>query len=329
MDLSTNYLGFKLPHPVMPGSGPMVEKLDTVKQMEDAGAAAIVMNSLFEEQIAIEERAAHHSLEVPAESFTEALSFFPQVDEFRLGSEEYFSQIRKIKEAVDIPVIGSLNGVTPGGWLNHAKDIAQAGADALELNIYSIATRPDEDAAAIEQRTVEMVKQVKAAVVIPVAVKLSPFYTSIPSIAAKLADAGADGLVLFNRFYQPDVNIESLEVARKLDLSTSHELLVRLRWLAILSERIDASLAVTGGVHTSTDAIKSIMCGAHAVQVVSAILKKDASVLTTIRDELSSWLESHDYESLEQMQGSMNLERSPDPSAFERANYAHILAGWR
>lgn len=328
MDLSTNYLGIKLPHPIMPGAGPMVEKLDTVKQMEDAGAAAIVMNSLFEEQIAIEERAAHHSLEVTAESFNEALSFFPKVHEFRLGSEEYFSQIRKIKEAVDIPVIGSLNGVTPGGWLNHAKDIAQAGADALELNIYSIATQPDEDSTTIEQRTVEMVKQIKAAVTIPVAVKLSPFYTSIPSIAAKLADAGADGLVLFNRFYQPDVNIESLEVDRKLDLSTSQELLVRLRWLAILSEKVDASLAVTGGVHTSVDAIKAIMCGAHAVQVVSAILEKDASVLTTIRDELSSWLESHDYESLGQMQGSMNLERSPDPSAFERANYAHILAGW-
>lgn len=328
MDLATTYMGMKLPHPIMPGAGPMVEDLDTVKKLEDAGAAAIVMNSLFEEQINLEEQAAHESLEVPAESFAEALSYFPQVEEYRLGSEEYLNQIRKIKEAVSIPVIGSLNGVTSGGWLHHAKDIVSAGADALELNVYFLATRTDEDAAAIEQRTIEMVKSVKAEIKVPVAIKLSPFYTSLPNFASKLADAGVDGLVVFNRFYQPDLDVEELEVDRSLELSTSSELRLRLRWLAILSGRINSSLAVTGGVHEPLDAVKSVLCGANAIQVVSAILEKGPGVITTLRDGLAKWLEAHDYESLEQALGSMNLMRSPDPSAYERANYAHILQSW-
>jgi len=328
MDLATTYMGMKLPHPIMPGAGPMVEDVDTVKKLEDAGAAAIVMNSLFEEQINLEEQAAHKSLDVPAESFAEALSYFPQVEEYRLGSQEYLDQIRKIKEAVDIPVIGSLNGVTTGGWLHHAKDIVSAGADALELNVYFLATRTDEDAAAIEQRTIEMLGNVKSEIKVPVAVKLSPFYTSLPNFASKLADAGVDGLVIFNRFYQPDLDVEQLEVDRSLELSTSSELRLRLRWLAILSGRINTSLAVSGGVHEPLDAIKSVLCGAHAIQVVSAILKKGPGVITTLRDGLAKWLEDHEYESLEQAQGSMNLMRSPDPSAYERANYAHILQSW-
>ncbi len=328
MDLATTYMGMKLPHPIMPGAGPMVEDVDTVKKLEDAGAAAIVMNSLFEEQINLEEQAAHKSLDVPAESFAEALSYFPQVEEYRLGSAEYLDQIRKIKEAVDIPVIGSLNGVTTGGWLHHAKDIVSAGADALELNVYFLATRTDEDATTIEQRTIEMLGNVKSEIKVPVAVKLSPFYTSLPNFASKLADAGVDGLVIFNRFYQPDLDVEQLEVDRSLELSTSSELRLRLRWLAILSGRINTSLAVSGGVHEPLDAIKSVLCGAHAIQVVSAILKKGPGVITTLRDGLAKWLEDHEYESLEQAQGSMNLMRSPDPSAYERANYAHILQSW-
>ena len=328
MDLETTYMGMKLPHPIMPGAGPMVEDVDTVKKLEDAGAAAIVMNSLFEEQINLEEQAAHKSLDVPAESFAEALSYFPQVEEYRLGSAEYLDQIRKIKEAVDIPVIGSLNGVTTGGWLHHAKDIVSAGADALELNVYFLATRTDEDATTIEQRTIEMLGNVKSEIKVPVAVKLSPFYTSLPNFASKLADAGVDGLVIFNRFYQPDLDVEQLEVDRSLELSTSSELRLRLRWLAILSGRINTSLAVSGGVHEPLDAIKSVLCGAHAIQVVSAILKKGPGVITTLRDGLAQWLEDHEYESLEQAQGSMNLMRSPDPSAYERANYAHILQSW-
>jgi dihydroorotate dehydrogenase (fumarate) len=328
MDLATTYMGIKLPHPIMPGAGPMVEDLDTVKRMEDAGAAAIVMNSLFEEQINLEEQAAHENLEVPAESFAEALSYFPQIGEYRLGSEEYMAQIRKIKEAVAIPVIGSLNGVTSGGWLNHAKDIVSAGADALELNVYFLATRTDEDAAAIEQRTIEMVRNVKSEIKIPVAVKLSPFYTSLPNIASKLADAGVDGLVLFNRFYQPDLNVEDLEVDRSLELSTSSELRLRLRWLAILSGRVNTSLAVTGGIHTPLDAVKAVLCGAGAIQTVSAILQKGPQIITQLIDGLADWLEQHEYESLEQGLGSMNLMRSPDPSAYERANYAHILQRW-
>ncbi len=328
MDLATTYMGIKLPHPIMPGAGPMVEDVDTVKKLEDAGAAAIVMNSLFEEQINLEEQAAHKSLDVPAESFAEALSYFPQVEEYRLGSEEYLDQIRKIKEAVDIPVIGSLNGVTTGGWLHHAKDIVSAGADALELNVYFLATRTDEDATTIEQRTIEMLGKVKSEIKVPVAVKLSPFYTSLPNFASKLADAGVDGLVIFNRFYQPDLDVEQLEVDRSLELSTSSELRLRLRWLAILSGRINTSLAVSGGVHEPLDAIKSVLCGAHAIQVVSAILKKGPGVITSLRDGLAKWLEDHEYESLEQAQGSMNLMRSPDPSAYERANYAHILQSW-
>ncbi len=328
MDLATTYMGIKLPHPIMPGAGPMVEDLDTVKRMEDAGAAAIVMNSLFEEQINLEEQAAHENLEVPAESFAEALSYFPQIGEYRLGSEEYMAQIRKIKEAVAIPVIGSLNGVTSGGWLNHAKDIVSAGADALELNVYFLATRTDEDAAAIEQRTIEMVRNVKSEIKIPVAVKLSPFYTSLPNIASKLADAGVDGLVLFNRFYQPDLNVEDLEVDRSLELSTSSELRLRLRWLAILSGRVNTSLAVTGGIHTPLDAVKAVLCGAGAIQTVSAILQKGPQIITQLIDGLADWLEQHEYDSLEQGLGSMNLMRSPDPSAYERANYAHILQRW-
>jgi len=329
MDLSTTYLGFNLPHPIMPGASPWGLDLDKVREMEDAGAAAIVMPSLFEEQIIKEGLATTEAMDTPANSFAEALSYFPDVDEFRIGPEEYLEKIRKIKAAVKVPVIASLNGVTKGGWLDYAKLMADAGADAIELNVYYLATDMEECGRDVENRAVELLTAVKAAVKVPVAVKLSPFYSSIPCIAGQLDKAKADGLVLFNRFYQPDINIETLETERVLHLSDSSELLLRLRWLAILSGRVNASLAASGGVHTAADAIKAIMTGANAVQVVSAMLKHGPALLKILRAELAEWLEKHEYESLKQMQGSMNLMRSPDPSAYERANYVHILQTWK
>ena len=329
MDLSTTYLGFKLPHPIMPGANPWSLDLDKVRQMEDAGAAAIVMNSLFEEQIIKEGLATTEAMDTPANSFAEALSYFPDVEEFRIGPEEYLETIRKVKAAVKVPVIASLNGVTKGGWLDYAKLMAQAGADAIELNVYYLATDMDECGRDVETRTVDLLKAVKTAVKIPVAVKLSPFYSSIPCMVAQLDKAKADGLVLFNRFYQPDINVETLETERVLHLSTSEELLLRLRWLAVLSGKVNASLCASGGIHTTTDAIKAIMTGASAVQMVSAMLKNGPGVIKTIRTQLAEWLEKHEYNSLKQMQGSMNLSRSPDPSAYERANYVHILQTWK
>ncbi len=329
MDLSTTYLGFKLPHPIMPGASPWGLDLDKVRQMEDAGAAAIVMPSLFEEQIIKESLATTDAMDTPANSFAEALSYFPNIEEFRIGPEEYLETVRKVKAAVKVPVIASLNGVTKGGWLDYAKLMAQAGADAIELNVYYLATDMDECGRDVENRAIELLTAVKAAVKIPVAVKLSPFYSSIPCMAGLLDKAKADGLVLFNRFYQPDINVETLEMERVLHLSTSEELLLRLRWLAVLSGRVNASLACSGGVHTVADAIKAVMTGANAVQMVSAVLKNGPAVIKTIRTQMAEWLEKHEYSSLEQMQGSMNLARSPDPSAYERANYVHILQTWK
>jgi dihydroorotate dehydrogenase (fumarate) len=329
MDLSTTYLGFQLPHPFMAGAGPMADTVESVKRLEDAGAAAITMRSLFEEQIASEQLATSRSMDTPANSFAEALSYFPSPEEFVLGPDEYLEQIRKNKAAVDIPVIASLNGTTLGGWLDYANLMQQAGADALELNVYYLATDPDETGAALERRTVEMVGAVKKAVSIPVAVKVSPYYSSMANVAKHLDACSADGLVLFNRFYQPDIDVEELQVVSDLNLSNSGALLLRLRWLAILSGRIRASLAVTGGVHTALDAIKAVMCGANAVQMVSALLKNGPQHLAKVRNEVSKWLEEHEYESLRQMQGSMSLQKCPDPKAFERANYMHILQSWQ
>lgn len=329
MDLSTTYLGLQLPHPLMPGASPLTADLDAVKRLEDAGAAAIVMNSLFEEQFTREALAAQEAMETPAESFAEALSYFPRSDEFRLGPDEYFDRLRRIKETVGIPVIASLNGVTSGGWVRCAQQIVAAGADALELNVYYLAANPAEASAEIEQRTIELIGTVKKLVPARLAVKLSPYYTALPHFAARLCAAGADSLVLFNRFYQPNLDIEALEVARELQLSDSAELLPRLRWLAILSGRVPGSLAVTGGVHTATDALKAVMAGAHAVQMVSALLRHGPRHLGRVRDEMDAWLQAHDYASLAQARGSLDLSRTPDPSAYERANYVQMLQGWR
>jgi len=328
MDLSTSYLGFTLPNPLMPGASPLVDDLDTVKRLEDAGAAAIVMHSLFEEQITREQVATFVHTERHGYSYGEALTYFPSPEKFALGPEEYLDQVRRIKGAVRVPVITSLNGSTLGGWLGYARQMEQAGADALELNVYALASDPGEDAATIEDRTVKMVQAVKGSVRIPVAVKLSPFYTSLAHFARRLENAGADGLVLFNRFYQPDVDPEGLTVERRLQLSDSSELPLRLRWLAILSGRLRASLAVTGGVHTGLDALKAVMTGAHAVQIVSALLRQGPDHLRAVRQELSTWLEEHEYDSLRQAQGSLNLLACPDPGVYERANYMLMLQSW-
>ena len=328
MDLATTYLGLQLPHPLMPGASPLVDDLDMVKRLEDAGAAAIVMHSLFEEQIDCERMRTAYDFDTRAESFAEATSYFPCRDHFALGPDQYLEQIRRIKDTVAVPVIGSLNGTTAAGWLDYASRIQQAGADALELNLYLIAADPTEAGEAVERRALEIVRTVKKTVSIPIAVKLSPFFSSFAHFAGSLDDLGTDGLVLFNRFYQTAIDVEALEVLPRLQLSDSSELLLRLRWTAILSGRLRASLAVTGGVHTALDTIKAVMTGAHAVQMVSALLQHGPAYLTRMRTEMIRWMEEHEYSSLRQMQGSMNLQRCPDPVAFERANYMRVLQSW-
>ena len=329
MDLTTRYLGLKLDSPLMPGASPLADSLDVVRRLEDAGASAIVMRSLFEEQITREMTGNVYAVESHAESFAEAVSYFPTPSEFSLGPDEYLDQLRCIVEAVRIPVIGSLNGITVRGWLDYALQIQEAGADALELNVYYLPTDPAEESAAVERRTLEIVRVVKGALRIPVAVKLSPFFSSLPHFVRQLEATGADGIILFNRFYQPDIDAENLEAEPRLHLSDPSELLLRLRWLAIVAPSVKIPLAISGGVHSGLDAIKSVMAGASAVQVVSALLRKGPEHLRTLRVEMQRWMQEHEYQSLEQMRGSMSLARCPDPNAFSRANYMRILQSWR
>lgn len=328
MDLSTDYMGLNLKSPLMPGASPMVDDLDMVRRLEDSGASAIVMHSLFEEQIAGEQLANIYHMELYSNSYSEALSYFPRSEEFALGPDQYLEQIQKIATAVNIPVIASLNGTTPGGWTEYAKLIEEAGADALELNAYLVATDPQESGSEIEQRILGVVKEVARAAKIPVAVKISPFFSSLANFVYQLESHGIDGLVLFNRFYQPDIDIKALEVKPTLKLSGSDELLLRLRWLAILSRQVGINLACSGGVHTGRDALKAIMAGADAVQVVSALLRHGPEYLMTIEREMTQWMEENHYSSLREMRGSMGLERCPDPTAFERANYMRTLHSW-
>ncbi len=327
MNLTTNYMGLTLLHPFMPGASPLAYDMSTVKRLEDAGAAALVMPSLFEEQVMREQLAHHASLTTHEEAFAEALSYFPHNESFKLGPEEYLEKITAIKHCTDLPLIASLNGVTDGRWLDYAKLMEQAGADALELNIYYVAMDPEETSQELEDRAVDMVRTIKSATSLPVAVKLSPFYTSLVHFASRLVDAGADGLVIFNRFYQPDIDVEELNVTR-VNLSDASELLLRLRWLAILSCRVQASLAATGGVHSEIDAIKALMAGANTVQMVSALLQNGPDHLRKVADGVVAWLVDHEYESLDQLRGSMNLENCPNPAAYERANYVQVLQSW-
>lgn len=329
MDLHVDYLGLKLAHPLMPGASPLVDDLGMVKRLEDAGASAIVMHSLFEEQLLTEQRAAHHAMDHSAESFPEALAFFPQPGEFHLGPDEYLEHIRRIKECVGLPVIASLNGSTPGGWLHYARLMEQAGADALELNVFRVPTAFHEDCHVMASDLVLIVGTVCKQVKIPVSVKLSPFHCSMPDLARKLRAEGARGLVMFNRVFQPDIDLETLSVVRGVGLSDSSELPLRLRWLAILFEVSGLSLSCSGGVHTGDDAVKAILCGAHTVQMVSALLSNGALPLTNAVTRVERWLEDHGYESVAEARGAMSLERCPDPSGFVRGQYVRMLQSWR
>ena len=329
MDLGTEYVGIKLPHPLVVGASPLADDLDSVKRLEDAGAAAIVLRSLFEEQITREQISEHVNLDSHGESFAEALSFFPSPHAFALGPFQYLEHLRRTKEAAGIPVLASLNGATPGGWIEYARLMQQAGADALELNLYRIVTDPETDGGNIERQAIEIVREVKKSVTIPVAVKLSPFYTAFAHFARELDRAGADALVIFNRFYQPDIDAEQLAAIRTLHLSDSSELRLRLHWLAILCGRVRASLAVTGGVHSALDIIKATMAGAHVTQMVSALLMHGPGHLRKVREDLAAWMTEHEWSSLAEMRGNMSLFKVPDPDAYERANYMLMLQGWR
>lgn len=329
MDLTTTYLGLKLKSPLMPGASPLVDDLDAVRKLEDAGASAIVMHSLFEEQVVGEQLASIYAMEMFADSYAEALSYFPAHEEFALTPDQYLEQIRRIKEAVEIPVIGSLNGTTAGGWLRYASLIEEAGADALELNVYHVPTDSSETGRSVESRVIEVLGSVKGSVGIPVTVKLSPYYSSLPNFTSELDFAGADGMVLFNRFYQPDIDPVELEAKPSLNFSDSSELLLRLRWLAVLSPKFSGSIACSGGVHTAVDAVKAIMAGADAVQLVSALLQRGPQYLGVLEKEMIQWMEENEYTSIRRMHGCMSHRRSPDPSAFERANYMRVLQSYR
>lgn len=329
MNLTTNYLGLELAHPFILGASPLAANLDRVRRAEDAGAAAITLHSLFEEQALRQEAGLAAHVYAHADSFGEASSYFPPQVDYHFGPEEYLDHIADAKEAVGVPIIASLNGTHLGGWNYFAKAIEEAGADALELNLYATPTISDESSEIIESRLAEIVKSVCKTVSIPVAVKISPYFTSVAQFARRLEDAGACGLVLFNRFYQPDIDLENLEITPSLQLSDSSELLLRLRWIAMLYGRCQLDLACTGGVHTRDDALKALMCGADAVQVVSALLRNGVEYITALRRETSSWLSENEYESLAQMKGSMSHRHAPDPEALERANYMRVLQSWQ
>jgi dihydroorotate dehydrogenase (fumarate) len=329
MNLETNYLGLKLSNPLMVGASPFGDNLHLARQLQEAGASALVMRSLFEEQIDAEQRALNHHVESPAESHPEARSYFPEYADYQISPDNYVRQIAHLKSTLSIPVIASLNGCRPGGWTDYAARFEAAGADAIELNLYQLVTDPNWDADGVEADMLETVSLVTGSVRIPVSVKLSPFHTSPVQFALSLERAGAAGVVLFNRFYQPDFNIEDLEVQPQLKLSDQSELLIRLRWLAIISPRAQRSLAATGGVHGAHDAIKAILAGAHAVQLVSVLLRHGPRVLSIILDGVRQWMRDHGYENIDEFRGAMNLGRCPDPAAFERANYQRILQSWR
>ena len=325
MDLSTTYLGMKLKNPIVPSASPMSRTVASIKSMEDFGASAVVLYSLFEEQIRHETKELNHFLEYGAESFAEAVSYFPAHEEYYLGPEEYLEHIHKVKAAVSIPVIASLNGSTVGGWTEYAAKIQEAGADALELNIYYIPTNVETTGAFVEQLYIEILQAVKAKVTIPVSVKLSPFFSSLANMAKRLDEHGANGLVLFNRFYQPDINLEALEVEPSVVLSSSDALRLPLRWVAILHKNVKADLAATTGIHTADDVIKMTMAGANVTQVCSTLLRYGPKRIAEILNGVQQWMIEHEYESLTQMRGSMSQKSVANPSAFERANYMKAL----
>lgn len=329
MDLTTTYMGLQLRSPLVPSASPLSEDIDNIKRMEESGAAAVVMHSLFEEQLRLERHELHHHLTQGTESFFEALTYFPEPHSFRVGPEEYLNHIRRAKEIVKIPIIASLNGSSLGGWTDYARQIEQAGADALELNIYYVPTDMELTGAQIEQNYIDILRTVKATVTMPVAVKLSPFFTNMANMAKQLDEAGADALVLFNRFYQPDINIKALEVEPNVILSTPQAMRLPLRWIAILYSRINASLAATSGIHKGQDVLKLLMAGADVTMLCSVLLRHGIQHLQVIEQEMRQWMEEHEYESVQQLQGSMSQQNCPDKSAFERAQYMRSLSTYK
>jgi len=329
MDTRTTYLGMELKHPIMPSASPLSRSTDTIRRLEDSGASAVVMHSLFEEQITLESEQLDHYLSYFTDAFAEALSWYPEQKDYNVGPEEYLENVRKAKEAVDIPIIGSLNGISSGGWIEYAAAIEAAGADALELNVYYIPTDPEMSGTEVERLVVDGLSAVKENVSIPVAVKLGPYFSAFAHLAQALAREGADGLVLFNRFYQPDFDLEAFEVVPSLQYSTSAELRLPLRWVAILYGRLPADLAITSGVHDHIDVLKGLMAGARVTMMASELLQNGVGRIRAILDDMVVWMEEHEYESVVQMQGSMSQERSADPAAFERANYMKVLQSWQ
>ncbi|MEK6302390.1 MAG: dihydroorotate dehydrogenase-like protein [Acidobacteriota bacterium] len=329
MDLTTKYMGMTLKNPIVASSSPLSHKVDSIKRLEDAGAAAVVMYSLFEEQINSESYYLDYYLGQGIDSFGESLSYFPEMSGYNIGPEDYIDLIRKAKQAVGIPIIGSLNGISSGGWIDYACLIEEAGADALELNVYYIPTSIDMKGSEVENIYVEILRDVKRVVRVPVAMKLSPFFSSTANMASRLSNAGADALVLFNRFYQPDFDLENLEVVPHLVLSGSDELRLPLRWVAILYGQIKAELAITSGIHTSTDVLKALMAGARAAMMASELLQNGVQRIDEILLEMVRWMEDHEYVSVEQMIGSMSQQHVLEPAAFERANYMKTLASFR
>ena len=329
MDLSTTYLSLSLKNPLMPSASPLSHTLDGMRAMEDAGASAIVMYSLFEEQITHDQLQLDNVLDYGTDSFGESLSFFPDLGNYNVGPEAYLELVRSASEALDIPVIGSLNGASIGGWTDYARLIEQAGAAALELNEYFIPTDPELSGAEVEERYLAVLREIKQHVRIPVSVKLNPYFSAMAHMARRLAGEGAAGLVLFNRFYQPDFDLEELEVMPSLKLSGSHEMRLPLHWTAILFGRVPVDLAITSGVHTHTDVLKGLMAGANVTMMASELLAHGIDRIGEIRDAMRAWMEEHEYESVQQMRGSMSQIHVADPSSFERANYMKELQSWK
>jgi len=328
IDLSTRYLGLTLASPLVASSSPLCESLDNIRAMEDAGAAAVVLHSLFEEQLDVESTHLDRYLTHGAESYAEALDYFPDLTGYNLGPDGYLEHVRRAKDAVGIPIIGSLNGVSTGGWIEFAKKIEQAGADALELNVYYVPTDPLLTGVQVERMYTDLVRDVKASVSIPVAVKLGHSFTALANVARHLDLVGVDGLVLFNRFYLPDFDLERLEVTPRLTLSSPHELLMRLHWVAILYGHVTADLAVTGGVHGSAQVLKAMMAGARVAMMTSALLQNGIGYLSRVRADVIDWMDTHEYASVAQMQGSMSYRSVAEPAAFERANYMKVLSSY-
>jgi dihydroorotate dehydrogenase (fumarate) len=329
MDLKTKYLGMTLRSPIVVSASPLSEYTQNIKMMEDAGAGAVVLYSLFEEQIRLEQQELHYHTTMGTESFAESLSYFPEPEEYKLGPEEYLQHIQDAKEAVDIPIIASLNGSTIGGWTEYSKEMEKAGADAIELNVYYIPSDPTLSGSNVEQTYVDILRSVKSTVDIPVSIKLSPFFSNMANMAERLDDAGANGLVLFNRFYQPDIDLEEFEVTPNVQLSTSQAMRLPMRWIAILKDKIAADLAATSGIHTGIDVVKMLLVGSNVTMLCSALLKHGIFHIQNVEKHLIEWMEQNEYNSVGEMIGAMSQQKSSDPSAFERAQYMKALTYYK